>query len=443
MAIRLSDRFSYGRLVRFALPSIAMMIFISVYSMVDGLFVSNFTGKEALAAVNLVYPLAMALGSIGFMFGTGGAALVAKTMGEGDEVRANRLFTFIALAAAALSVALCAVGAFALEPLLGFLGADGQLLDLSLLYGRILLAALPFSVLQNMFQSFFIAAEKPYVGLAVTVAAGLANIVLDYLFIAVLGWGIAGAAVATMIGQVLGAAVSVAYFARSRTSRLRFARPVRDLRALGKACVNGSSELMTEVAASVVSTLYNFQLLMLLGADGVAAYGVIMYVNFVFTAVFFGFAMGTGPVVSYHYGAQNTGELKSLFRKSLVLVGGAGVAMFAASQLFGGALVGVFVGYDPALVVLTLHGFRIYSVSFLMAGFNIYGSAFFTALNNGKVSALVSFMRTLVFETSTVMLLPLVWGVDGVWSAIIVAEACALVLTVGFLVYLRKPYGYA
>ena len=443
MAIRLSDRFSYGRLVRFALPSIAMMIFISVYSMVDGLFVSNFTGKEALAAVNLVYPLAMALGSIGFMFGTGGAALVAKTMGEGDEVRANRLFTFIALAAAALSVALCAVGAFALEPLLGFLGADGQLLDLSLLYGRILLAALPFSVLQNMFQSFFIAAEKPYVGLAVTVAAGLANIVLDYLFIAVLGWGIAGAAVATMIGQVLGAAVSVAYFARSRTSRLRFARPVRDLRALGKACVNGSSELMTEVAASVVSTLYNFQLLMLLGADGVAAYGVIMYVNFVFTAVFFGFAMGTGPVVSYHYGAQNTGELKSLFRKSLVLVGGAGVAMFAASQLFGGALVGVFVGYDPALVVLTLHGFRIYSVSFLMAGFNIYGSAFFTALNNGKVSALVSFMRTLVFETSTVMLLPLVWGVDGVWSAIIVAEACALVLPVGFLVYLRKPYGYA
>ena len=443
MAIRLSDRFSYGRLVRFALPSIAMMIFISVYSMVDGLFVSNFTGKEALAAVNLVYPLAMALGSIGFMFGTGGAALVAKTMGEGDEVRANRLFTFIALAAAALSVALCAVGAFALEPLLGFLGADGQLLDLSLLYGRVLLAALPFSVLQNMFQSFFIAAEKPYVGLAVTVAAGLANIVLDYLFIAVLGWGIAGAAVATMIGQVLGAAVSVAYFARSRTSRLRFARPVHDLRALGKACVNGSSELMTEVAASVVSTLYNFQLLMLLGADGVAAYGVIMYVNFVFTAVFFGFAMGPGPVVSYHYGAQNKDELKSLFRKSLVLVGGAGVAMFAASQLFGGALVGVFVGYDPDLVALTLHGFRIYSVSFLMAGFNIYGSAFFTALNNGKVSALVSFMRTLVFETSTVMLLPLVWGVDGVWSAIIVAEACALVLTVGFLVYLRKPYGYA
>ena len=443
MAIKLSDRFSYGRLVRFALPSIVMMIFISVYSVVDGLFVSNFTGKEALAAVNLVFPLAMALGSIGFMFGTGGAALVAKTMGEGQDVRAKRLFTFIVLAAAVGSIALCAVGAFALEPLLGLLGAQGRLLDLALLYGRILLFALPFFVLQNMFQSFFIAAEKPQVGLVVTVASGVTNIVLDYLFIVVFGWGIAGAAVATAVGQLLGAAVSVAYFARSKTSRLRFARPELDFRALGKTCVNGSSELMTEVAASVVSTLYNYQLMMLVGADGVAAYGVIMYVNFIFTAVFFGFAMGTGPVVSYHYGARNEAELKSLFRKSLVLVGGAGVVMFAASQLLGGALVSVFVGYDPALAAMTLHGFRIYSVSFLVAGFNIYGSAFFTALNNGKVSALVSFMRTLVFETSTVMLLPLLWGIDGVWSAIIVAEACALVLTTFFLVYLRKPYGYA
>ncbi len=429
--------------MRFALPSIVMMIFISVYSVVDGLFVSNFTGKEALAAVNLVFPLAMALGSIGFMFGTGGAALVAKTMGEGQDVRAKRLFTFIVLAAAVGSIALCAVGAFALEPLLGLLGAQGRLLDLALLYGRILLFALPFFVLQNMFQSFFIAAEKPQVGLVVTVASGVTNIVLDYLFIVVFGWGIAGAAVATAVGQLLGAAVSVAYFARSKTSRLRFARPELDFRALGKTCVNGSSELMTEVAASVVSTLYNYQLMMLVGADGVAAYGVIMYVNFIFTAVFFGFAMGTGPVVSYHYGARNEAELKSLFRKSLVLVGGAGVVMFAASQLLGGALVSVFVGYDPALAAMTLHGFRIYSVSFLVAGFNIYGSAFFTALNNGKVSALVSFMRTLVFETSTVMLLPLLWGIDGVWSAIIVAEACALVLTTFFLVYLRKPYGYA
>lgn len=412
VAIKLSDHFTYGRLVRFALPSIAMMIFTSIYSVVDGLFVSNFAGKEALAAVNLVFPLAMALGSIGFMLGTGGAALVAKTMGEGDAERANRLFSFITIAAAVAGAVLIAVGAAALEPVLLLLGAQGSLLEQGLLYGRILLVALPLFIVQNVFLSFFIAAEKPQVGFAVTVAAGVTNIVLDYLFIAVLGWGIAGAAVATAAGQALAAAVSVAFFARSKTSRLRFMRPAVDFRALGTACVNGSSELMTEVAASVVSMLYNYQLMMLAGADGVAAYGVIMYVNFIFTAVFFGFSMGTGPVVSYHY-------------------------------VLAAPLVSVFVGYDPELAAMTLHGFRIYAVAFLVCGFNIYGSAFFTALNNGKVSALISFMRTLVFETSTVMLLPIVWGIDGVWSAIIVAEACALVLTMFFLVYLRKPYGYA
>ena len=324
VAIKLSDHFTYGRLVRFALPSIAMMIFTSIYSVVDGLFVSNFAGKEALAAVNLVFPLAMALGSIGFMLGTGGAALVAKTMGEGDAERANRLFSFITIAAAVAGAVLIAVGAAALEPVLLLLGAQGGLLEQGLLYGRILLVALPLFIVQNVFLSFFIAAEKPQVGFAVTVAAGVTNIVLDYLFIAVLGWGIAGAAVATAAGQALAAAVSVAFFARSKTSRLRFMRPAVDFRALGTACVNGSSELMTEVAASVVSMLYNYQLMMLAGADGVAAYGVIMYVNFIFTAVFFGFSMGTGPVVSYHYGAQNRTELKGLFRKSFILVGTTG-----------------------------------------------------------------------------------------------------------------------
>lgn len=442
-AIKLSDHFTYGRLVRFALPSIAMMIFTSIYSVVDGLFVSNFAGKEALAAVNLVFPLAMGLGSVGFMLGTGGAALVAKTMGEGDAVRANRLFSFIALAAVTAGVALAFVGVAVLEPVLAALGAQGSLMEQGLLYGRILVVALPLFIVQNVFMSFFIAAEKPQMGLVVTVAAGVTNIVLDYVFIAVLGWGIAGAALATAIGQALAAAAAAAFFARSATSRLRFTRPLADFRALGATCVNGSSELMTEVAASVVSMLYNYQLMMLAGADGVAAYGVIMYVNFIFTAVFFGFSMGTGPVVSYHYGARNTGELKGLFRKSMTLVGTTGLVMTAASQLFAAPLVNVFVGYDPALAAMTLHGFRIYALSFLVCGFNIYGSAFFTALNNGKVSALISFMRTLVFETSTVMLLPLIWGVDGVWSAIIVAEACALALTTFFLVYLRKPYGYA
>ena len=279
-------------------------------------------------------------------------------------------------------------------------------------------------------------------GFAVTVAAGVTNIVLDYLFIAVLGWGIAGAAVATAAGQALAAAVSVAFFARSKTSRLRFMRPAVDFRALGTACVNGSSELMTEVAASVVSMLYNYQLMMLAGADGVAAYGVIMYVNFIFTAVFFGFSMGTGPVVSYHYGAQNRTELKGLFRKSFILVGTTGAAMFAASQLLAAPLVSVFVGYDPELAAMTLHGFRIYAVAFLVCGFNIYGSAFFTALNNGTVSAAISFLRTLLFQVVSILTLPLIIGVDGIWLAVVAAEAMALVCTAGFIVQRRRKYGY-
>lgn len=443
MAIKLSDHFSYGRLVRFTLPSIVMMVFTSIYSVVDGLFVSNLVGKDALAAVNLVFPLAMALGSVGFMFGTGGAALVAKYMGEGRDEHAKRLFTFIVLAALCTAIVLLVVGAIVLEPLLTLFGATGELMQQALLYGDILLGVLPVYVLANVFQSFFIAAEKPHLGLFVTVGAGVANMVLDYVFIGLFGWGIAGAALATGAGQVLAALVPVAYFAKARAVRLHFAKPICDFRALGKTCVNGSSELMTEVAASVVSSLYNLQMMHLVGADGVAAYGVVMYVNFIFTAIFFGFSMGAGPLISFQYGAKNHSELKGLFRKSMILVGAAGLCMFALAQTLAPALVGLFVGYDKGLFDMTLDGFRIYSASFLLCGFNIFGSAFFTALNNGKVSALISFLRTLVFETSTVMLLPIWLGVTGVWCAIDVAEAFAICLTLGFMVGLRKRYGYA
>ena len=442
VAIKLSDHFTYGRLVRFALPSIAMMIFTSIYSVVDGLFVSNFAGKEALAAVNLVFPLAMALGSIGFMLGTGGAALVAKTMGEGDAERANRLFSFITIAAAVAGAVLIAVGAAALEPVLLLLGAQGGLLEQGLLYGRILLVALPLFIVQNVFLSFFIAAEKPQVGFAVTVAAGVTNIVLDYLFIAVLGWGIAGAAVATAAGQALAAAVSVAFFARSKTSRLRFMRPAVDFRALGAACVNGSSELMTEVAASVVSMLYNYQLMMLAGADGVAAYGVLMYIQFIFAALFIGYTIGTAPIVGYHYGAENYTELKNLLRKSVWLMGIAGVAMMVLAQLLAFPLAKIFVGYDAGLLSMTRHAFHVFSFSFILAGFNIFTSSFFTALNNGGISAIISFLRTLVFQTLSVLLLPLLFGLDGIWWAITVAEIFACLISVTFLFAKRNQYYY-
>lgn len=442
MAIKLSDHFTYGRLIRFALPSIAMMVFTSIYSVVDGLFVSNFVGTDALAAVNLIFPLVAAFAAVGFMLGTGGAALVAKTMGEGDQERAERLFTFIILSGLVAGVAFTVVILLVLPAFLGALGATGALYDLAMVYGWILAFAVPVYMMANIFQSFFIAAEKPHVGLWVMLAAGVANIVLDYFFIVVFGWGIGGAAVATLIGQVIAAIVPVVYFFKSKTARLRFARPLVDFRALGKTCVNGSSELMTEVAASVVATLYNYQLMVYVGVDGVAAYGVIMYVNFVFTAIFFGYAMGTGPIVSYHYGAQHHYEMKNLLVKSLIIIGITSVGMVVLSQAFASPLVSLFVGYDEALVALTVHGFRIYAISFLFCGFNIYGSAFFTALNNGKISALIAFLRTLVLETSTVMLLPIWFGINGIWSAIIVAEVAALIMTVAFLVKYRKRYHY-
>ncbi len=442
MAIKLSDTFNYRRLVLFALPSMVMMVFSSIYSVVDGLFVSNFAGKDALAAVNLVFPLVTALGCIGFMLGTGGAALVAKTMGEGKAERANRLFSFIFLASIVFGIVLALTGEAIMRPFLSLMGAEGELVNLSIQYGQILFIALPFFVLQNVFQSFFVAAEKPHVGLSVVVAGGLLNIGLDYLFIGVFGWGVVGAAIATGAGQILASVVPIIYFATSKTSRLRFAKPVFELRSLGKACVNGSSELMTEIAASIVAMLYNFQLMGIAGADGVAAYGAVMYVNFIFTAVFFGFAMGTGPVVSYNFGAQRHTELKGLLKKSLVIVMIFGAVMFGLSQLLATPLVNLFVGYDQSLMNMTEHGFRIYSVAFLLMGFSIYGSAFFTALNNGLVSAFISFVRTLVLETSTVLLLPLWFGIDGVWSAIIVAESCSLILTAILLVAFRKKYRY-
>lgn len=443
MAIKLSDHFTSGRLIKFALPSIAMMVFTSIYCVVDGLFVSNFAGTEAFAALNIVIPVAVALGAVGYMFGTGGAALVAKTMGEGNQERANGLFTFIICASFAVAIILTIASILLLESFLQMLGAEGQLLDDGLIYGRIMLAGLAFAVLQNAFQSFFIAAEKPTVGLVVIVIAGVTNMVLDYVFIALLGWGIAGAASATIIGQAFAAISPFFLFRKSHGYRLVFARPIVDFRALGKTCANGSSELMTELAASIVSTLYNYQLMQMIGPDGVAAYGVIMYLAFIFTAIFFGFCMGIGPIISYHYGASNHGEMKGLFKRSMIITGIVGLAMFLLSQLFALPLVNVFVGYDPNLALMTEHGLRIYSISFLICGINIFGSALFTALNNGKVSAFISFMRSLVFETSTILVLPIFFGAEGIWFAIIVAESCALIITGLMMFLLSKRYHYA
>ena len=442
MKIQLSDHFTYSRLIRFTIPSIIMMIFTSIYGVVDGIFVSNFAGKTAFAAINLIYPPMMVMGAFGFMLGTGGSALVAKTMGEGDRERANKIFSMLVYVAIALGLILTALGVVFIKPISVFLGAEGQMIDDCVTYGNILLPAITFFLLQSLFQSFFITAERPQLGLAVTVAAGVTNMVLDALFIAGFGWGLRGAALATGLGIAVGAVIPLLYFSLSRESILKLGRPYFEGKALLKSCTNGISEMMSEISMSVVTMLYNFQLMRIAGENGVAAYGSIMYINFIFISIFFGFSMGVEPVVSFHYGAENHDELKNLFRKCIRLMLVSGLAMTVLAELLAHALAGIFVGYDVELMDMTEKGLRIYALAFVLSGINIYGSGFFTALNNGLISAVISFLRTLVFETLAVMLLPVIWGLDGVWLAIIVAEIAAVIITSVFFVKMRHRYHY-
>ena len=442
MKIQLSDHFTYSRLIRFTIPSIIMMIFTSISGVVDGIFVSNFAGKTAFAAINLIYPPMMVMGAFGFMLGTGGSALVAKTMGEGDRERANKIFSMLVYVAIALGLILTALGVVFIKPISVFLGAEGQMIDDCVTYGNILLPAITFFLLQSLFQSFFITAERPQLGLAVTVAAGVTNMVLDALFIAGFGWGLRGAALATGLGIAVGAVIPLLYFSLSRESILKLGRPYFEGKALLKSCTNGISEMMSEISMSVVTMLYNFQLMRIAGENGVAAYGSIMYINFIFISIFFGFSMGVEPVVSFHYGAENHDELKNLFRKCIRLMLVSGLAMTVLAELLAHTLAGIFVGYDVELMDMTEKGLRIYALAFVLSGINIYGSGFFTALNNGLISAVISFLRTLVFETLAVMLLPVIWGLDGVWLAIIVAEIAAVIITSVFFVKMRHRYHY-
>ena len=444
MKIQLSDHFSYGRLLRFTAPSIAMMIFTSVYGVVDGFFVSNYAGKTPFAAVNLIMPFLMVIATVGFMFGTGGSALVAKSFGEGEPERANRNFSLFVYVSFALGVVLAVLGIVFIRPISIRLGAEGALLDNCVVYARIILAALPFYVLQLLFQSFFVTAEKPQLGLAVTVSAGLTNMVLDAVLVISLPqqYKLAGAALATALSQVVGGTVPLFYFARKNSSILRLGRTSFDGRAILKACTNGSSEFMSNVSMNIVGMLYNTQLLKFAGENGVAAYGVMMYVSMIFSAAFIGYSIGTAPVVGYHDGARNFSELKSLLRKSLVVIGVFGVCMVASAELLSSRLARMFVGYDAALMELTVSGFQIFALSFIFMGFAIYGSSFFTALNDGLTSAAISFLRTLVFQVAAVLLLPTIWDIDGIWMSIVVAEFMAVVLTAAFLATKRRKYHY-
>ena len=442
MKVNLSDHFTYRKLLNFVLPSIVMMVFTSIYGVVDGLFVSNYAGKTAFAAINLVMPFIMVLGGMGFMIGTGGTALVAKVLGEGEKEEANRYFSMMVLVTLLLGVALSVVGVIFMRPVSRLLGATEAMMDDCVLYGRIVIAFTFTFMLQNVFQSFLIVAEKPKLGLGVTVAAGVTNMVLDALFVGGFGWGIAGAAVATGLSQCVGGILPLIYFLRPNNSLLRLCKTRLELRPILKACGNGSSELMSNISSSFVSMLYNFQLMRFAGEDGVSAYGVLMYVQFIFVAIYVGYAVGSAPIVGFHYGAKNHDELKNLLRKSTLLMASSGVVLTILAMVLAGPLAKIFVGYDQGLYDLTRHAFRVFAYSFLLAGFNIFASSFFTALNNGVVSAAISFLRTLIFQTASVLLLPLVLGVDGIWWAIFAAEVFASLISVAFLFAKRERYHY-
>ncbi|MBR0365581.1 MAG: MATE family efflux transporter [Clostridia bacterium] len=441
-AIQLSDHFTYAKLFRFTLPSVIMMIFTSIYGVVDGFFISNFVGKTSFAAINFILPVLMILGTVGFMFGTGGSALVAKTLGEGKRDKANRLFSMLVYATAISGVIVGVIGFMLIRPIAMLLGANGEMLEDCVLYGHITLVSMPALMLQYEFQSFFITAEKPKLGLAVTVAAGITNIVLDALLIVVLRLGTAGASLATAISQFVGGVIPIIYFMRKNTSLLRLTKTRYYGRSMRKACINGSSEMMANISMSLISILYNIQLIKYAGENGVAAYGVLMDINYVFLSAFIGYAVGAAPIVGFHFGADNRPELQSLLKKSIVIISCLAAAMFISAELLAYPLAKLFVGYDKALFDMTLNAFRIFSFSFLFAGFAIGGSSFFTALNDGLTSALISFLRTLVFQIAAVLLLPIAFGIDGIWYSIPAAEFIAAAVTAAFVVGKRGKYGY-
>ncbi|MCI5937773.1 MAG: MATE family efflux transporter [Eubacterium sp.] len=442
MRIQLSEHFTYKKLIRFVIPSIVMMIFTSIYGVVDGLFVSNFVGKRAFASINLMMPFIMGISALGFMIGTGGSAIVGKTLGEGKHKKANEYFSLLVYTTAILGVLISVLAELFVPQVAELLGAEGELLQNSILYGRLILISMPAFMLQNIFQSFFVTAEKPKLGLAVMISAGVTNMVLDFLLIGVWHFGLAGAAIATVCGEMIGGLFPVIYFARKNSSLLKLGKTKLEWRILAQTCINGSSELMSNLSSSIVNSIYNMQLMKFAGEDGVAAYGTIMYVNFVFLAIFIGYAMGSAPIFSYHFGAQNHVELKNMFQKSLKLIGACGVFMAVVSQFLAIPFSRIFVGYDADLLRLTQNGFRIFCVVYLINGFNIFGSSFFTALNNGLVSALISFLRTLVFQISAVLILPLLLGLNGIWWAITAAEILTGAVTVFFFITKRKQYHY-
>jgi len=443
MKIQLSEHFTYRKLLRFTLPSVAMMVVSSLYSVVDGLFVSNFVGKTSFAAVNLIMPFLGVFSAFGMMIAAGGTALVSKTLGMGDRKRANELFSMLLSFCTIGGAILTVLSIVMMRPVAIALGGEGQVLEDAVIYGIIVQLALIGYYFEFSFQSFGVAAEKPGLPLIMSAVSGVGNILLDALFVAVFRWGIVGAAAATAISNFAGPMVPLIYFLRPNTSLLRVTKFKFDWKALLRTCTNGVSELMGTLASNVSGMLYNLQLLRYAGEDGLAAHGVMMYVNHIFAAVYCGFAIGSAPLIGFNYGAENHREQKNLFSKCLVILGGIGLCMFISAEILAMPLAKIFVGYDENLVTMTVRGLCLYAPAFLLCGFNVFGSSMFTALNNGLVSGAISFFRTLICQVAAILVLPLLFDLDGVWLSSAMAELWALLLVIFCFVRYQKKYHYA
>ena len=449
MSIQLSEHFTYKKLIKFTLPTIAMMIFSSIYGVVDGIFISNCVGSDAFAAVNLIFPPIMILGAVGFMIGTGGSALVSKTIGEGDTKKANEYFSMLIYLLIGLGIVLTVIGLLVIEPVSVWLGAEGNTLTNCITYGTVLLIGLIPYMLQNCFQSFLVVAEKPSMGLIISIAAGVTNMILDFVFVYLLkelnivNMGVFGAALVTVISQVVGGIIPLIYFSRKNDSMLKLTKAKLELKPIIKTCANGSSEMLTNLSLSLVNMLYNVQLMEYAENDGVVAYGIIMYVGFIFVGTYLGYSIGTAPIIGYHYGAGNKNELKSLFKKSLKLIAITSIILTGLAEIFAELLASIFVSYNADLLEMTTNAIRLYSISYLISGFNIFASSFFTALNDGFVSAVISFLRTLVFQIATILIMPEIWDLNGIWLAIVVAEILSLGVSAVFLICKKKKYEYA
>ena len=442
MEINLSEHFTYKKLIKFTLPTIIMMIFTSIYGVVDGIFVSNIVGSNAFASINLIMPAIMIIGTIGFMIGTGGSAIISKTLGEADNKKANRQFSMLIYLEIILGIIFTIIGLIVLEPVAKLLGATQDMMNDCLIYGRILLIGMTAYMLQNSFQSFMVVAEKPTLGLVISIIAGITNMVLDFLFMFVFKWGIAGAGLATITSQFVGAIIPMVYFARKNSTMLKLGKTKFELSTILKTCTNGSSEMVTNLSMSVVNILFNMQLMKFAGANGVSAYGIIMYVGFIFTGTYMGYSIGTAPIVGYHYGSNNTDELKSLLNKSIKLLGIVAIIMTALAEILAKPLASIFVSYDKELLEMTINAIRLYSLSYIISWFNIYASSFFTALNNGFISALISFLRTLVFQIICILILPAIWKLNGIWLSVVVAEILSIIVSIICFIKNKNKYKY-